>query len=423
MSADADAKLAWLTEVLGVVVSQPVPGGGAMRNKPPSLAAIGKALRDPAALVSRLFSAPDVAEVQKALNQEVERLEQLGFNTDRLKLDRDDQERAIAAAANLPDQAARERAIKRARERLAQLRDHGVALAKAAAKVMGKATGTSDSTQQNAIYRRALEDSYGLRIAVPEGMSNTHFDRLFDMMGTVPRNHSKVRTIRKLSYEDDPDYGGAYGGGHIIMGDFGDATGSEDYQIEGTTVPANSFDVTTLHEMGHALDDAKRIMRKHGGKTGCGGWRRETPASIADAMLAHFLRSVGVQAPLTAGMVHAAIATRLAGGQPDAPDGVAQPQWRAVQDYLADVVNKSLASTNPWFKSSAVDVDGRSYVESYDAEWWSYEYAARAPTRVNNYQWRSPAEWFAEVYAITWLAKRKPPSGVDAAIAAYLWQS
>jgi hypothetical protein len=67
-----------------------------------------------------------------------------------------------------------------------------------------------------------------------------------------------------------------------------------------------------------------------------------------------------------------------------------------------------------------VDVDGRSFVESYDQEWWSYEYAARAPTRVNNYQWRSPAEWFAEVYAITWLSKRKPPSGVDAAIAAYL---
>ena len=36
--------------------------------------------------------------------------------------------------------------------------------------------------------------------------------------------------------------------------------------------------------------------------------------------------------------------------------------------------------------------------------------AARAPTKVNNYQWRAPGEWFAEVYAISWLSKKKPPA-------------
>ncbi|MFY9479878.1 MAG: hypothetical protein WAQ08_19750 [Aquabacterium sp.] len=139
-------------------------------------------------------------------------------------------------------------------------------------------------------------------------------------------------------------------------------------------------------------------------------------------MLAHFKKANNVGKALTDDMVLEAIREELEGTVPVMPNGVAPSDWKLVIDYLKLVTERSRGSYSPWFENTAVNVGGRAYVESYDNEWWSYEHASRAPTRVNNYQWRSPAEWFAEVYAITWLKKVKPPAAVDASVAAFMWQ-
>lgn len=421
----ADIKRAWLAEVLGVEfdVAESTQKGGAQRQKI-GLDTLGEALQSATEFVSKLFSAPEVTEVQKQLRGEVDTLEKLGLGTDRLKFDWADQEQALVDAAKLTDASERDAAVKRARKRLEQLRDHAQALAKATKKVMGDAKGTPDDAQKSTIYQKALKERYGLKIEVPKGMSNTHFDRVFDMMGAVPRDQTKHRKLKKLSYTDDKNWkgSGAYGGAEILMGDFGNAKGTENYEVDGKKVPANSFDVTTLHEMGHALDDAKKIMDKHGAKSGCGGWKRESVATIADAMLAHFKKANNVGKALTDDMVQEAIREELEGTVPAMPNGVAPSDWKLVIDYLKLVTARSRGSYSPWFENTAVNVGGRAYVESYDNEWWSYEHASRAPTRVNNYQWRSPAEWFAEVYAITWLKKVKPPAAVDASVAAFMWQ-
>jgi hypothetical protein len=213
--------------------------------------------------VSKLFSAPEVAEVQKQLRGEVDTLEKLGLGTDRLKFDWADQEQALVDAAKLTDASGCDAAVKRARKRLEQLRDHAQALAQATKKVMGDAKGTPDDAQKSTIYQKALKERYGLKIEVPKGMSNTHFDRVFDMMGAVPRDQTKHRKLKKLSYTDDKNWkgSGAYGGAEILMGDFGNAKGTENYEVDGKKVPANSFDVTTLHEMGHA---SGRCQKDHG---------------------------------------------------------------------------------------------------------------------------------------------------------------
>lgn len=449
--ATTDAKLAWLGEVLGVgrenqsgeSEDQEKQGkekeakglfeaiGGAIGGIGETIGNIGEAigggvgdaisgLAEAVGDLGEMVFTPEVKAVQKRLDEEVEGLEGAGLDTTRLKADRKDQERALAEAAKITDESKREAAIKRARKRLQELDKHAQALAKAAKKVMGDTKGAPNPTQKAAIYKQALEDHYDLKITIPEGMSNTHMDNVYDMLGTVPRKQAKHRKLKKLIYTSD-DSSGAYGDAEIEMGDFGNATGTEDYKIDGETIPANSFDVTMLHEMGHALDDRRGIMAKHMAKTGCGGWQKESKDSVADALLAFFKTKVTVGKEITEEVARGAIVAALSGTTPTAPDGAADSDWQKVLGFLADYPQKVIGSYNPWFKEP-VDVSGRAYIQSYSSRWNSYEVAARAPTKVNNYQWRAPGEWFAEVYAISWLSKKKPPGAVDAAIAEYCWK-
>lgn len=381
------------------------------------MAKVGETLGD----VSDKVYTPEVKDVKKRLDGEVKGLEDLGLDTKRLKSDCADQERALTEAAKITDEGQREAAVKRIRKRMEELEKHAEALAKAAKKVMGDTKGAPNDTQKAAIYKKALEDRYDLKIEIPDGMTNTHMDRVYDMMGTVPKKQAKHRKLKKLIYTSD-DSSGAYGGAEVEMGDFGDATGTETYKIDGEAIPANSFDVTMLHEMGHALDDRHGIMAKHGDKTGCGGWRKESKDSVADALLAFFKTKVtGLSDKVTDDVARDAIVAALSSTTPAAPDGVPDSDWVKVIKFLEDYPNKVISSYKPWFKEP-VDAGGRAYLQSYSSRWNSYEVAARAPTKVNNYQWRAPGEWFAEVYAISWLSKKKPPAAVDAAIAEHCWK-
>ena len=411
--ATVDAKLAWLRDALGVKLDAL---GDAIGD---AIDSVGDAVED---LSDKVF-APQASEVQKRLQQEVKGLETLGLDTKRLKGDQAEQERALADAAKIADPDQREAATKRARRRMQELEKHAEALAGAAKKVMGEAKGPPDDTQKAAIYKQALQDRYDLEITVPKGMTNTHMDRVYDMMGTVPAKQAKHRKLKKLTYSKAADDAGsgAYGDAEIEMGDFGAATGSEDYETDGQKIPANSFDVTTLHEMGHALDDRRGIMAKHMAKPGCGGWRTESKESVADALVAFFRKKVSVDKEITDQVARDAILAALSGTTPAAPAGAKDSDWQKVVKFLADYPAKVIGSYKPWFKA-AVDVDGRAYIQSYSSRWNSYEVAARQKTKVNDYQWRAPGEWFAEVYAISWLAKKEPPAAVDAAISEHCWK-
>jgi hypothetical protein len=55
--------------------------------------------------------------------------------------------------------------------------------------------------------------------------------------------------------------------------------------------------------------------------------------------------------------------------------------------------------------AAKVSVGGTVYEQSYEDEWWSYSDAR--PGELSTYQFRGPAEWFAEQYAayLDWLPK------------------
>lgn len=420
MTQNAEAKLTWLNEVLGV--GKDDESEEELQQKG-FFESIGDMVSGAVDTVVKLVSGPEPTEEQKKLNAKVDTLEKLGLDTKRLKGDGADQAKKLAAAAKITDEAERKAAIDLVNKRIEELEQHAAALEAAVKSVMGSAKGAPNATQKAAIYKKALEDHYGLAIQIPSGMSNTHMDRVYDMMGTVPKGQAKHDKLDKLEYIDTNDYkgSGAYGGTTIKMGDFGDASGMENYTVDGKTLPANSFDVTTLHELGHALDSKEGIMAAHMSKTGCGGWKTESKDSTIDALVAFFKKKVKVSDKMTEAMVRSAIDSALGGAIPAAPDGAEEDDWDKVRDFLGDYPMKIRSGYSPWFKDP-VDVDGRAYIQSYSTRWNSYSVAARAPTLVNKYQWRAPGEWFAEVYAISWLKKTKPPAAVDKAVAEYMWK-
>jgi hypothetical protein len=56
-----------------------------------------------------------------------------------------------------------------------------------------------------------------------------------------------------------------------------------------------------------------------------------------------------------------------------------------------------------------------------DISWWRYDSGARKSTYVTNYQWRAPGEWFAELYAFSWLKKIEPPTSVAGSVRPYMF--
>jgi len=54
-----------------------------------------------------------------------------------------------------------------------------------------------------------------------------------------------------------------------------------------------------------------------------------------------------------------------------------------------------------------IALGGRVYQEAYSGRWVSYDLGARA-LGISGYQFRAPAEWFAELYAAHFAGKLNP---------------
>ncbi len=366
----------------------------------------------------------ELADALKTLDFQIEGVENVHLDTKQLKADRQECAEAGAKAEQLAGDD-RDKALKRVKKRIDDLFKHARALAKSAQSVIGDGKNPPTADQKTKIYTKAIEDHYGIKIKNPDGMQNTHLDRVFDMLGTVPIKDAKQSKLKKLLYKSDWGGSGAYNRSELTvkMGDFGDASDTEDYEIDGVTMPVNSFNVTTLHEIGHAVDFKHGVMKAHRDKAGCGGWEPETVESITTVYVAELKKTAGLGKPIDDGILADAVNAGLASGTTTAkPDEVDQADWEKVVDFITDNCLPIRAAAKPWFASSQVVVNQRVYQEAYADQWWSYDPGARTTTKVNGYQWRAPGEWFAEIYAITWLKKKKPPSGVDQAAAEYMWK-
>jgi hypothetical protein len=165
------------------------------------------------------------------------------------------------------------------------------------------------------------------------------------------------------------------------------------------------FDWTTLHEVGHAIDDKQHFMDRRAGDAAFGAWQTHggdvAPVAKAVAQACKIAGAAG-EAYISAYLVGAKSPPPVApAGRADWADAV-----KAAETWCDAIrVGKELWESGSGAHDRAVD--GRVYHEAYGGVWVSYDLAARTKG-ITGYQFRAPGEWFSELYAAFHSKKLKP---------------
>ena len=280
--------------------------------------------------------------------------------------------------------------------------------------------GTSDNPEH---VLAALEVRFKLTAgAKDEGGTSkagiAELKRVYALMIDVPAKHTKDNP-RFKQVTRKPSGGSAYGGGNMTLGDGPGAITLPRAVHSGTGTPAPNclgnpnevpdvdpeckldpmatapkfFDWNVQHEIGHALDDRKNFMSTRAGNAEFGAWEDHggDMLGVATAAAAAFALT-----DVTAEM----IAKYLDNGTEPAtpPSG-----WITVKTWAGLTTSNS----NPWDKgalctqsaaSGGLLLGTRVYHQAYPSHWFSYAAAARKQG-ITGYQFRSPGEWFSELYA------------------------
>jgi hypothetical protein len=299
-------------------------------------------------------------------------------------------------------------------------------LNKTAQKLFDDAVAASgDKSTVEAVYKKALEERYGFKITNPSNMPNTHLDQVYKMFDKVPEADVVQNKMQELTYQPKNSKGGkntgaAYGGATIFMGDYGNENWGYKDPKTGKPAPANGFSISTLHELGHSVDDRFKIMNSNQSKPSAGGWNRESVDSVAKVFHDDFKAGAGKGCTLEDGKIVAAIKDALGGKGAKRPDGTTDPDWTLLEPVLTNCVSRR---DDKWPWGHPLAIGGRAYHQAYAQgdQWWSYDVSARGKApEVRDYQYRAPGEWFAELYAYSFY-NETAPSGVDSAVAAYMY--
>nr|WP_316643606.1 hypothetical protein [uncultured Roseateles sp.] len=180
---------------------------------------------------------------------------------------------------------------------------------------------------------------------------------------------------------------------------------------DGPTSPAPKyFDWTSLHELGHAIDDKKQFMAGKEGDGEFGGWvtygRDVLPIATAAAAKFNFPASYIAEYLLS-----------KSGTVPTAPLGRAD--WDACRAKAEEWCNALRVDKELWERGSESKqraIGDRVYHEAYAGDWVSYNVAARSKG-VTGYQFRAPGEWLSELYAAHRMEKLKPSHPANAWLA------
>jgi hypothetical protein len=170
---------------------------------------------------------------------------------------------------------------------------------------------------------------------------------------------------------------------------------------------AKRFTVTTLHEIGHAVDDKEAYMDSRQEREDHGCWRRESFKSLAQIMVEKALTNEYIRKKVPLTTVTDFCRDVALGGTPK------QEEYNDLRGFL--ILRDEIYTG--WFKevkhgggnfSRAMDVPwkGRVYLESYENMWWSYKLTLKELKWYRDYQYRAPGEFFADSYAAYYLGNR-----------------
>lgn len=254
--------------------------------------------------------------------------------------------------------------------------------------------------------------------------------RAFNVMKTLPDGHaSSNASFEKLKRFTGS--GGWYGDSNTVAIAYDDIgykksdgrTFSDKWNNRGQDVFSgkNYFDASVRHEVGHAVDHEHDFSGNYCNTANGGGWttfatsmnmvqdyldQNNSALSNHQACLGLVKLEIAklITAEETVGNVKAEVIRLMT--QTSGNHGIAFDPAIVRNDTIFEDLQKANLQ-KPWKSSGGKDVGGKTFVYSNDTKLFSYDTAARA-RQVSNYQFRAPAEWFAEAYAAYYQPDQTP---------------
>jgi hypothetical protein len=168
---------------------------------------------------------------------------------------------------------------------------------------------------------------------------------------------------------------------------------------------AELLSFTALHEVGHGVDDSTAYMMRNGGKDNHGGWVSygSSVQPIADAVGPHIrAKAGGANTFYSKAEDKKYVLDKLLNQKPVRPVSVVAGSDDAKAYDEFDKWHKLAVSAGIYERQGDCDtitIAGKTiYHEAYPRQWVSYNASARKQG-LTGYQFRAPAEWFAELYA------------------------
>ena len=159
------------------------------------------------------------------------------------------------------------------------------------------------------------------------------------------------------------------------------------------------FDFNMLHELAHAIDDARNYMGQKGKEPAYGGWI-EIGGKVEPIVEAVIKETGFGKTPEERQYVQDSILRN-----PAAPLAAFAGDKARFDKFVA-----AAQTDNVWDSQALTDqatLGTRVYHEGYPSTWFSYLADARK-RGITSYQFRAPGEWFSELYAAWKVGKLKP---------------
>jgi hypothetical protein len=220
--------------------------------------------------------------------------------------------------------------------------------------------------------------------------------------GGVYKSEHNLTTMKGRPGKSDQKFGAS------LTKELGPRDPASDYGPVNDT-PIDYFEFANVHETGHSVDDRLGFMASHMGDVKFGGWTTYggNLEPIADAVARKY--SVTLAAELKDFVLDL-----MTGAAPDNPPAKNPMDQSAIDDACKKIKsewyeNACLAGECWWSqtKCTAITIGDKIYHEAYKGTWVSYAAAERAKG-ITGYQFRAPAEWFAELFAAYHHKKLKP---------------